>query len=574
MSRGVILGILGVAVAAVGAAGTWWLRPTATAPDAAPARPASEAIAFADHTAASGVVFTLANGAAGGFYLPELMPGGLAAVDVDNDECVDLFFTNGASSPAMEKSGAGFSNRLFRNQCNGTFVEISDKAGVAGAGYSMAAATGDYDNDGDADLFVAGVNRNQLLRNRGDATFEDVTERSGLTGVDSRGAKPWSVAAGWFDADNDGRLDLFVVNYVKWAAAGEPRCESGGTRFYCHPDLYGRSPSQLFRNNGDGTFADISLQSGIGAHDGKGMGVAFADFNADGLADVFVTNDSMRNFLFVNRGGGRFEEMGLELGVAYGEMGRPVAGMGTHFQDVDNDGLPDIVLSAMVNDGYLLLRNTGGPDYLFDDATIASGLAQATRQLTGWGLGLIDFDNDGWRDLFTANSHFPQLSRYLGTPSPLPNSIIQNVGGGRFADVTATAGEALKQARYFRGAAFGDFDRDGLVDVAVTAINAPAMLLRNTTAGAGGWIGFRLRGTRANRDGLGTKITVTLADGRTLTGSATTSVGYASSSERIVRFGLGASSVRSVELDWPGGTRQQLQELQSGRIITVIEPET
>jgi hypothetical protein len=231
------------------------------------------------------------------------------------------------------------------------------------------------------------------------------------------------------------------------------------------------------------------------------------------------------------------------------------------------------VLSAMVNDGYLLLRNTGAPDYLFDDMTIASGLAQATRQLTGCGLGLIDFDRDGWRDLFTANSHFPQLSRYLGTPSPLPNSVIRNVGGGRFADVTATAGKALEEARYFRGAAFADFDRDGLVDVAVTAINAPAMILRNTTPAPGGWVGFRLQGTRSNRDGLGSRITVTLDDGRTLTGSATTSVGYASSSEPVVRFGLGSSTIKGVTIDWPSGARHELREIEPARVLTITEPQ-
>jgi hypothetical protein len=530
-----------------------------------PGTPATAQIRFENVAPRAKVHFELKNGAAGDFHQIELMPGGVAALDYNNDGCMDIFFANGAASPSLEKKLPAFSNRLYRNNCDGTFTDVTVAAGVAGAGYSNGVAAADYDNDGFTDLFVAGVGRNILYHNRGNGTFEDVTAKAG---VDS--GKRWSVSAGWFDADNDGYLDLFVTNYVAWSAASEPACGDAGARLYCHPSSYDGTANQIYRNNHNGTFTDMSAQSGIGAAIGKGMGVAFADVDGDGLLDVFVANDSVPNFLFHNLGGFQFREMGYELGVALPESGRAIAGMGTDFRDYDNDGRPDLIVTGMVNDAFQLFRNLGRLNG-FDDYTARAGLANATRSLTGWATAFFDFDNDGFKDLFFANSHFPELGRLLGTPAPLANRVFRNTGK-RFEDVSQAAGEAFQSAAFFRGAAFADFDNDGRVDVVVTAIGSEAALFRNVTANGNHWLAFKLRGTKSNRDGIGARIKLTLADGRTLYNHATTSVGYASSSERIVRFGLGeANAAREVEIAWPGGIVQKLANVSAGRIVEVRE---
>jgi len=529
-------------------------------------------IRFQDVAQKAGLRLELKNGAAGEFHLIELMPGGVAALDFNNDGCMDVFFTNGASVPSLRKDGPQYSNRLFRNNCDGTFTDVTEKAGVAGEGYSMAAAAADYNNDGFVDIFVAGVNRNFLYRNRGDGTFEDVTAKAGLSGIDPKFGKMWSISAGWFDADNDGWLDLFVSTYVAWDPKTEKPCGPPENRYYCHPDDYAGRPHQLFRNNRDGTFTDVSQSSGIAGSIGRGMGVAFADFNRDGLTDVFVANDSVRNFLFQNLGNFRFKEVGLETGASLGEAGRAVASMGADFRDYDNDGLPDIVVTALINDSFLLFRNLGPPTF-FEDYTIRSALKQATQQLTGWSTGMFDFDNDGFKDLFFANSHFPHLGQLLGIPSPLPNSVFRNVGNGKFADVSKQAGSDFQNPAFYHGGAFADFDGDGKIDVVVTAINGPARLYKNTTPDAGHWIAFKLVGTRSNRDGLGAEIQVTLPDGRVLYNQASTSVGYASSSEALVRFGLGKNPiVKQVRIRWPSGAVQQLRDLKADHLVPTQEP--
>ncbi|MDQ1472947.1 MAG: enediyne biosynthesis protein [Bryobacterales bacterium] len=531
---------------------------------------ASGQIQFGDVTKKAGVNFLLRNGAAGQFRQPELMPGGVAALDFNNDGCADIFFTNGAALPSLRKTGPLYSNRLFRNNCDMTFTDVTERAGVAGEGYSMAVAPGDFDNDGFPDLFVAGVNRNILYRNRGDGTFEDVTAKAALGGIDAKRGKMWSVSAGWLDYDNDGKADLFVSNYVRWDPLREKSCGPPERRLYCHPDNYEGTPNQLFHNNGDGTFTDASVQSGIAAHVGKGMGVSFAYFDGVGFTDVFVANDSVRNFLFRNRGDGTFEEVGLQAGVALADHGNAIAGMGTDFRDYNNDGLPDIIVTGMLNDTYPVFSNHAGT--AFFDETIRSGVARVTSQLTGWGMGLFDFDNDGWKDLFFANSHFPQLNRYVGTSSELANSVLRNTGDGRFQDVSATAGAGFGQKALYRGAAFADFDNDGRVDVVVTALNGPAKILRNTTPNAGHWLAIQLEGTKSNRDGLGARVSVTRMDGSKLYNHATTSVGYASGSERLVRFGLaGDVQVKAVEVQWPGGKIQKLENVAADRVLGIKE---
>jgi hypothetical protein len=529
------------------------------------------AIRFEDIAAKAGLNFALHNGAAGQFHQPELMVGGVGVLDYNNDGCMDIFFTNAGAMPSLKKTGPQYWNRLFRNNCDGTFTDVTEKAGVAGDGYSDGVAIGDYDNDGYPDIFVAGVNRNILYHNRGDGTFEDVTEKAHLGGVDPHYGKLWSIAGAWVDIDNDGWLDLVVTNYVQWDPRLEPQCGSPQHLEYCHPDAYHNTPNQVFRNNHDGTFTDITASSGLGAHLGKGMGVAVADYDGDGRMDIFVANDSVPNFLFHNLGHGKFEEVGLLAGVALNDNGRPVAGMGVDFRDYDNDGRPDLALTALENDTFPLFHNTGGLPS-FEDMTARSGLALATRALTGWGIGLYDFDNDGNKDLFTADAHFPGLERFVGQTA-LPNSVFRNLGDGRFEDVSKGAGDDFQVRGQYRGVAFADFDNDGRVDVVVSNVNGPARLFHNVTRDAGNWLAFKLTGTRSNRDGIGTKIEITLPSGRKLSNHSTTSVGYASSSEPLVRFGLGKEAVaKLVVIRWPSGQVEELHDIKADEVLKVREP--
>jgi len=528
-------------------------------------------IRFEDIAAKAGVKFELRNGAIGEFHQPELMLGGVAVLDYNNDGCMDIFFTNGAAMPSLKKTGPQYSNRLFRNNCDGTFTDVTEKAGVAGDGYSMGVAVGDYDNDGYPDIFVTGVNRNILYHNRGDGTFEDFTEKAHLGGVDPHYGKLWSVSAAWVDVDNDGWLDLVVANYVQWDPKLEPRCGSPQKPLYCDPRAYHGTPVQLFRNNHDGTFTDITEPSGLGAQIGKGMGVAIADYDGDGLMDIFVANDSVPNFLFHNLGHGKFEEVGMLAGVALDDNGRPVASMGADFRDFDNDGRPDLIFTAMRTETYPLFRNTGRSP-AFEDDTAHSGLALATRVLTGWGIGLYDFDNDGFKDVFTANAHFPALDQYLSTAAALPNSLFRNQGDGRFEDVSKTAGADFQLAGQYRGVAFADFDNDGRLDAVVSNVNGPARLFHNVTSNAGHWLAVKLTGTRSNRDGIGARVAVTLPSGRTLYNHCTTSVGYASSSEPLVRFGLGEQALaKLIQIRWPSGQVQDISDVSSNQVVTIRE---
>jgi enediyne biosynthesis protein E4 len=528
------------------------------------------AIRFEEVAAKSGLRFEVRNGATGNFHQIELTAGGVGVIDYNNDGCADIFFTNGAAIPSLRKTGSEFSNRLFRNNCDLTFADVTAEAGVAGEGYSTAVAVGDFDNDGRADIFVAGVKRNILYRNLGNGRFADVTAPAGVAGTDPKFGNMWAVSAGWLDYDNDGWLDLFISNYVVWDVKDAPRCGTPERQFYCHPKSYEGLPGQLFHNNRDGTFTDVSQSSGIGRHIGKGMGVAFADVDGDGLTDIFVANDSVRNFLFRNQGDGTFQEIGLEAGVALREDGFAIAGMGADFRDFDNDGKPDLVVSGILNDAFLLFRNLGFSKG-FEDAAQRTGLLLGTRQFTGWGLGMYDFDNDGWKDLFCALSHLSQLDRYLGRDSALANRLFRNVEGKRFEDVSATAGPDFQQVGMNRGVAFADFDNDGRIDAVVSVINGPAKLFHNVSSQSH-WLAIRLRGVRANRQGLGAVVHLHLPDGRDLYNHATTSVGYACSGEALVRFGMGANRVADkIEIRWPGGGVQQIAGVAADRIVDIVE---
>jgi enediyne biosynthesis protein E4 len=531
-------------------------------------------IVFEDRLRSSRIDFVLRNSVSPQRSTIETMTGGVALFDAHNDGLLDIFFTNGAAIPSLEKSSAAYSNRLFRNHGDGTFTDVTERAGVQGVGYSMGVAAGDYDNDGFVDLFVAGFNRNQLLHNNGDGTFTDVTEKAGVGGMTPKAGKAWSVTAGWFDYNNDGLLDLLVINYLNYDLATAAHCATGGNPDYCSPVQFLGTANILYRNNGDGTFTDVSRESRIAEFVGKGMGVSFADYDGDGFVDVFISNDTFQNYLLHNNGDGTFSEVGVEAGVAYNGFGNAVAGMGTDFRDIDNDGRPDIFQTSMFGEGFPLFRNLGGGQ--FQDVSSGAGLTAGTSRLTAWGTGVYDFDNDGWKDLFTANADILDNAMVVAhRPYGLPNAVFRNLGsvGGtlRFADVSATAGAGFLAVAAHRGAAFGDLNNDGRIDAVVTVLNGAPQILMNRTAGGEHWILLKLVGVQSNRDGLGTKVKVTTARG-TQWNHATTAVGYNSSSDKRVHFGLGdAAVIEEIELRWPSGIRQVLRDVKADQVLTVTE---
>ena len=502
-----------------------------------------------DVTGASGVGFVLAHNPTPEKHLVETMAGGLAAFDYNGDGRIDLYFTNGAALPSLEKSGPAQWNRLYRNDGNLRFTDVTEQAGVAGAGYAIGAAAADYDNDGDQDLFVAGVRGNLLYRNRGDGTFEEVSRAAGIA------SDVWAVAGAWFDYDRDGRLDLFVVNYLQWTPDFDRYCgdEGRGIRVYCHPRYFEGLPNRLYRNRGDGTFEDVSRESGIAAHVGKGMSAAVLDYDGDGWLDAFVTNDAVPSFLFRNKGDGTFEEMGLLAGVSLPAHGRPVSAMGVDARDVDRDGRPEIAYTALAGETFPLFRNEEG---LFQDVTYQSGLGPLTVKMSGWGIGFADFDNDGWPDLFTANSHVnDRVGEFEASAYEEPNRVFRNLGKARFEDVSAGVGQAFQRAAAHRGAVFADLDADGRVDVVTTALGGPPAIWRNVSADGAHWIAVRLKGRTSPRDGIGATVRV---GGQTVLVS--TAGSYASSNPPIARFGLGKQAgPLDVVVTWPGGRRQTMK---------------
>lgn len=526
---------------------------------------------FENRASSSGIQFRLDNSWSPRRYQVETMAGGVGLFDYNNDGLLDIYFTNGAQLPTMDKSDAKFHNRLFRNNGDGTFTDVTVQAGLQGAYYSIGVAAADYDNDGHQDLFVAGANGFQLFHNNGNGTFTDVTEKAGLLRTHPQLAKTFSSAAGWFDYDNDGFLDLIVINYLKWSPDSDIRCLNRGVSAYCSPNSYEGAPNLLFHNNGDGTFTDVTESSGLQKHIGKGMGVAFADYDGDGFVDMFVSNDTLRNFLFHNNGDGTFTEVGILSGVSYNQDGKSVAGMGVDFRDIDNDGLPDIVETDMFGDSYLLFKNLGKG--LFDDRSLSSRVTAASLKLTGWGTGIYDFDNDGWKDIFTANGAILDNSEELDhLPYKLQNCLLRNNRNMTFSDVAAEMGDAFRLRAAHRGAAFGDMDNDGRIDIVVNCLNDDPELLMNRGSANRNWMLLNLVGTRSNRDGLGARVTVTSASG-VQHNHATTSVGYGSSSDKRVHFGLGMDEhIDNIEVIWPSGIRQKLGSTRVNQILTVHEP--
>jgi hypothetical protein len=515
------------------------------------------------------IAFSLDNSETPQKHAPETMAGGVGVFDYNNDGNLDIFFTNGADIADLKKTSPKYSNRLFRNNGDGTFTDVTEKAGLAGTGYDIGVAVGDYDNDGHEDLFVAGVHRNTLYHNNGDGTFTDVTEKAGLAKPDKAFGPLWSTGAAWVDVNNDGLLDLFVVNYLSWDVHREPDCKFEEKPEYCHPKFYKALPNQLFLNNGDGTFTDISSRSGIRGHPGKGMGVSIADYDEDGLPDIFVTNDKLFNSLFHNKGNARFEEVASEAGVALPEQGNAISGMGVDFRDLNNDGFPDIVLVALQDETFPIYQNNrdGG----FTDITAKSGMALLSNPMSGYSANIADFDNDGWKDVFVSRGDVQSLAMAGLRKVEQNNTVFRNLAGAKWSALTEEAGFNAQPPRRHRGAAIGDFNHDGKLDIVVTALSAPAELWINDSADGNHWLELALEGTKSNRDAIGAFIRV-VAGGQTQFNCVSTASGYASSSAAPVHFGLGAAKIADeIEIHWPSGIVQELRNLQGDRIIHVKE---
>ncbi len=499
------------------------------------------------------------------------MAGGVAVFDYNNDGNLDIFFTNGADIVSLQKSSPKYSNHLFRNNGDGTFTDVTKEAGLAGTGYDIGVAVGDYDNDGNEDIFVAGVHRNTLYHNNGDGTFTDVTAKAGLAQPDKEFGPLWSVGAAWVDVNNDGLLDLFVVNYMSWDVNKEPDCKFDGRPEYCHPKLYKALPNQLFLNNGDGTFRDVSVQSGIRSHPGKGMGVGIADYDGDGRPDIFVANDKLFNFLFHNKGDARFEEVAFDAGVALPEQGNVISGMGVDFRDLNNDGLPDIVLVGLDNETFPIYRNDGKSG--FTDITAKSGMALLSSSMAGYSANIADFDNDGWKDIFVSRGHVQSPNMASREKIDQPNTVFHNLAGRKWSALTEDAGFAAQPPARHRGAAVGDFNHDGKLDVVVTALSAAAEIWMNDSPNTNHWLELSLQGTKSNRDAIGAKVRVS-SGGFAQFNHVSTAAGYASSSAAPLHFGLGAAKLaEEIEIKWPSGKVQKLHDVRSDQILKVREPE-
>jgi enediyne biosynthesis protein E4 len=528
-------------------------------------------IQFENRQPGSGVTFVLDNGTLPDKPMIDGIPGGVALFDYDGDGYLDIFFTNGAHLPGLIKDNDRYANHLYHNNHDGTFTDVTDRAGLRGDGYSVGVAAADYDNDGRVDLYVTGYNRNFLYHNNGDGTFTDVTEEAGVGGTSASGKKLWGIASAWVDFDNDGKLDLFVTNYLDWSFANSRVCGPPGKRLSCSPTFYKGEPNILYHNNGDGTFTDVSESMGISRYIGKGMGVAIADYNDDGWMDIFVANDNDRNFLFRNREGKGFDEVGVESFVAYTDNGVPVSSMGVDFRDWDNNGRPSLLVTALGGETFPLFHNEGNG--LFSDDSYKAGIGFRSFQMSGWGAGIQDFDNDGYKDLFTANSHVSENAD-VDTQQHYrqPNAVFRNMHDGTFRDVSSGAGPALQLRAAHRGCAFGDLNNDGKIDIVVSAIGSPAELLYNTSTGDNHWILIRTVGVKSNRDGIGTRIKITGASGLVQYNHVTTAGSYASSNDPRVHFGLGPDRViKQIELRWPSGTVQVLHNVKADQILTVTE---
>jgi hypothetical protein len=507
-------------------------------------------------------------------YLLETMGSGVALFDYDNDGRLDIFFANGArlddptpKGSIPKKDSPRFWNRLYHQKSDGTFEDVTERAGLSGLGYSTGVAAGDYDNDGFEDLYVAGYGRSTLYHNNGDGTFTDVTAAAGVAG------SGWMTSAAWVDYDNDGRLDLVVARYMQWdfddVFCGQPG--KNGYRSYCHPDLFKPESVLLFHNDGGGKFTELSHQAGIDKP-GKGLGLAIADYDHDGFMDILLANDSMPEYLFHNRGNGTFEEVGLASGAGLDSNGNTFAGMGVDFEDYNNDGWPDIIITDLAHQRYALYTNM--KDGTFDYSTTVTGLNAISLLHSGWGVRFFDYDNDGWKDLLIVQSHvidtiemFDPNVHYREPPVLLRNEL-----GKKFVDVSSASGEVFHRNWAARGLAVGDINNDGKLDAVVTSNDGPAWVLLNQTDTSNHWITLNLVGVKSNRDAIGAQVRVSTPSGDQFS-TVTTSSSYQSSNDKRLHFGLGtADSIREIEIRWPSGVHQILRDQKPDRIVTITEP--
>src|SRR5213082_916693 len=533
----------------------------------------SASIRFEDITAGSGIDFVTDSSPTPNKNQPETMVSGVGLIDYDNDGYPDIFFINGAAIPSLKKDSPNYYNRLFLNNHDGTFTDVTVFFFKQKTAYDMGIAIGDFDDDGWQDIYVASVTKNHLYRNNGDGSFTDVTDKAGVGAPMYKGRKMWSAAAGWVDYNNDGKLDLFVSNYCKWEVNKDPVCLSGGRlRAYCHPKFYEPLPSTLYKNNGDGTFTDVSGPTGISKKFGKGLGVGFNDYDGHGFMDIFVANDNMPNSLFHNLKGKAFEEVAMDAGVAYSENGKAVSGMGAEFRDLDNDGLPDIWHTATELETFPLFQNRGSG--IFIDVTGRSGLARPTLEMSGWSNGVADFDDDGLKDLFVARGNvLDNVAEFTNRTYAAPNSIFRNLGKMTFEDVTAQAGPDMQLAEPYRGADIGDLFNDGHLDIVVTVLNGKARILRNVTSNDNNWVIFRLVGTKSNRMAIGAQLKVTTEEGNSQYDIVSTSAGYGASRDPRAHSGrAGFKTVKQLDVRWPSGVRQVLTDLPANQVHQIVEP--
>ena len=535
---------------------------------------------FRDVAEEVGLKFHHFTGATGEFYMPEIMGSGVALFDYDNDGDLDVYLIQGATfDPAQDPRHAKFpppagwkpGNRLFRNLLSETgkfqFVDVTEQAGVGHVGYGMGVAVGDYDNDGFQDLYVTNFGRNVLYHNNGDGTFTDVTAKAGVD--DPR----WSTSAAWVDYDRDGRLDLFVANYLDFTVKGNKHCFAPtGDRDYCTPKMYQPIPARLFHNRGDGTFEDVTEAAGIGAAIGPGLGVACADFNGDGWPDIYVANDGSAAHLWINQRNRTFKEQSLLAGAAYSVDGLPQAGMGVTAGDFDGDGDEDIFKTNLTNEGANLYVNDGRGN--FYDASAEFGLLLPTFPYTGFGTEWFDYDNDGRLDLFIANGAVNRMESLRGSAYPFNqnNQLFRNEGTGKkFREMTGVAGPAFALSEVSRGAAFGDINNDGAIDIVVANNNGPARLLLNQTRSLNHnhWLLVRLEAGNGNRFAIGARVEVRL-HGRSLLRRAHTDGSYLSANDIRVHFGLGEDTkIEKLIVNWPDGRREEWDRLEADRIVTI-----
>jgi enediyne biosynthesis protein E4 len=529
---------------------------------------------FVDVTQRLGVNFQYRASHTSKKYLLETMGAGVALLDYDNDGLLDIYLVNGApladptpKGATPQKTDAQYWNRLYHQKKDGTFEDVTEKAGLQGAGYGMGVAVGDYDNDGFEDLYVTAYGGNKLYHNNGNGTFTDVTLKAGV------GGSGWSTSAAWADLDNDGFLDLIVLRYLDWDFddfwCGEHK---EGFRAYCHPDHFKPISPLVYHNNHDGTFTEVAEKLGL-SKPGKGLGVGIADYDRDGRIDIFVANDSMVEFLYHNKGDGTFEDLGLVSEVAVDIDGRTYAGMGVDFADYNNDGWPDLVVTDLANQRYALYQNDG--DGSFTYASSAAGIGQMTLSHSGWGVRFFDYDNDGWKDLLIAQGHdmdtIELTSPNLRYREPL--LLARNTGHG-FVDVSAQSGDVFRQAWVSRGLAIGDLDNDGRLDAVITTNDGPIHILHNETQTQtqNHWLLLKLVGHKSNRDAIGAEVSVVTAGG-SQSATVSTAGSYLSASDKRVHFGLGKSSVvQKIEIRWPSGIKQTLHDVPADQVLQVEEP--